>query len=102
MSPVPGTAGITGFQLVPGFDLRQDQSEYRATITNTLNGTPPTGQPLAIPPIYGLGVYVVGTPTNPTPFFAGPAGPANLYELTGCPAGIAQDIAVFTATIPCK
>jgi hypothetical protein len=89
--------GLTGFQLVPGFDLRQDQSEYRGVVAN-LKGVPPTGGPT----VYGLGVFVVGTPTNPTPVAAIGTTAPFLYELTGCPSGTAQDIAVFTATIPCK
>jgi len=100
----PGTtsnpgAGITGFQLVPGFDLRQDQSEYRATINNNYNGALATG---------GLGVFVIGTPTNPGPppgqtaFPIASGSSPNFYELTGCPSGVAQDVAVFYATIPCK
>jgi type II secretory pathway pseudopilin PulG len=100
----PDATQQTGFQLVPGFDLRQDQSEYRATITS-IPGVPPTPPPPYLTP--GLNVFIVGTPTSPpstTPPLPIPVPSTSpqQYEVVGSATGTAQDIAVFTATIPCK
>jgi type II secretory pathway pseudopilin PulG len=80
----------TMFQLVPGYDLRQDQSEFRSTTV----GTNFTG---------GLLVYVVGTPLPIAPIqYSLNTGIGVMVPPVGPSAAAAQDIAVFYATIPVR